>query len=569
MTAVVGTGVVLMAYGTPREPEEWRPYYTDIRRGRPPTPEQLADLVRRYDAIGGVSRWPSARKRRAGLQVELDARRPQATTWPSGSSTPIRRSRSVSELAARGLSDVIGLVLAPHWSALSVAQYLDRAGAAEGRQALHVPGVESWHLEPRSSTSWPSRQRRARPRCRPATTVVFSAHSLPERILTTGDPYPGQLAETADAVASRVGLEPDRWRVAWQSAGRTPEPWLGPGHPHRHRRAGRPGRAGVLVCACGFVADHLEILYDLDIEARQRAEAAGLAFARTACVNDDPGVLGALADLVIALAEARRGRPGGNGECAAAGASRRRHRRRHHRPGGRACSRPLHSRRPSRCSRRPTRPGEAAGGPFAGLPHVDAGCRHGPGPPRPRSTWPSRWPRRPGAPNRLPPYVWSGGRLHRCRRGLVLGVPSRARPAARSRLLSWRGKARAALEPLVPRRDTDDNLGATVRSRFGDEVLERLVGPLVGGINAGDADHLSLRPSRRSSPRRCRAIAACWWACGRCPGRATPRAGVRGAPVGREARWSDRLVSAIEASGGRVPRPAVEAVEPSSRRAGR
>ncbi len=133
---------------------------------------------------------------------------------------------------------------------------------------------------------------------------MFTAHSLPERILGMGDPYPDQLAETAAAVAARVEL--DRRPLAGGLAvGRTDARALArSGHPHRHRRAGGArGADGVLVCACGFVADHLEVLYDLDIEARQRAEAAGLAFARTACVNDDPTVLGALADRVIALAE--------------------------------------------------------------------------------------------------------------------------------------------------------------------------------------------------------------------------------------------------------------------------
>ena len=122
-----------------------------------------------------------------------------------------------------------------------------------------------------------------------------------------GDPYPDELRATADAVAAAAGLAPwTDWGVAWQSAGRTPEPWLGPDILHGDRRPGR--RAAPPACSsapCGFVADHLEVLYDLDIEARRRAEAAGLAFARTPCVNDDPAVLGALADRVVAAALSR------------------------------------------------------------------------------------------------------------------------------------------------------------------------------------------------------------------------------------------------------------------------
>jgi ferrochelatase len=301
------TGVVLMAYGTPSGPDAVEAYYTDIRRGRAPTPDQLADLIRRYDAIGGVS--PLAERTEAQgsrLQAELDARRPQGYDVALGlKHADPSIEEGVISLAAGGVNDLVGLVLAPHWSALSVAQYLERAGAAADAAGLAFQGVESWHLEPAFVDFLARAVRTELSRLPADTTVVFSAHSLPERILATGDPYPAQLAETADAVASRVGLEPDRWRVAWQSAGRTPEPWLGPDILAVIDELAAAGQSGVLVCACGFVADHLEILYDLDIEARQRAEAAGLAFARTACVNDDAAVLGALADRVIALAESR------------------------------------------------------------------------------------------------------------------------------------------------------------------------------------------------------------------------------------------------------------------------
>jgi ferrochelatase len=299
------TGVVLMAYGTPSGPDAVEAYYTDIRRGRPPPPELLADLIRRYDAIGGVS--PLAERteaQRVRLQAELDTRRPGRYEVALGlKHADPSIEAGVAALADRGVSKLAGLVLAPHWSALSVGQYLDRAGAAAGAAGLPFRGVDSWHLEP-AFVEFLAAAVTAEMKQLPAdTTVVFSAHSLPERILTLGDPYPAELAETAQAVASQVGLERDRWQVAWQSAGRTPEPWLGPDILAVIDELAAAGRSGVLVCACGFVADHLEVLYDLDIEARQRADAAGLSFARTACVNGDPTVLGALADRVVALVE--------------------------------------------------------------------------------------------------------------------------------------------------------------------------------------------------------------------------------------------------------------------------
>jgi protoporphyrin/coproporphyrin ferrochelatase len=135
--------------------------------------------------------------------------------------------------------------------------------------------------------------------------VLFTAHSLPQRIIDSGDPYPDELRSTAEAVAAELGLtEGSDWQIAWQSAGRTPEPWIGPDILDVIDELGAPGTGvgGVIVSACGFVADHLEVLYDLDIEAAERARAHGLAFDRTACVNDDPAVMAALAERVIAAA---------------------------------------------------------------------------------------------------------------------------------------------------------------------------------------------------------------------------------------------------------------------------
>jgi ferrochelatase len=298
-------GVVLMAYGSPASQSEILPYYTDIRRGRPPTDEQLADLVRRYEAIGGLSPLlERTEAQRVAVQRTLDATDPGRFEVVLGlKHTDPRIAAAVDRLAGLGVERIVGAVLAPHYSALSVGDYLSRLTDAASRVGLDGVGLESWATEP-ALVSFLVRDLGHRLAGMPdRTRVVFTAHSLPARILDAGDPYPAELRSTAEAVAGELGLiEGDHWELAWQSAGRTPEPWLGPDILERiGQLAADPHVRGVLVCACGFVADHLEVLYDLDIEARARAELDGLAFDRTACVNDDPEVMGALAERLRAL----------------------------------------------------------------------------------------------------------------------------------------------------------------------------------------------------------------------------------------------------------------------------
>jgi ferrochelatase len=302
--------VLLMAYGTPRHPDEIEPYYTDIRRGRPPTPEALADLTARYAAIGGVS--PLARlteAQRDALQVALDDAAPGRFHVALGLKHADPKVEVTAErLANEGFATIVGLVLAPHYSSYSIGQYLDRAREGANGVAT-VVGIESWAVEP-AFVSFLAEDLAARIDAMRGTTggrvrVLFTAHSLPERIIAAGDPYPDELRSTAEAVAAAVGLtEGTDWQIAWQSAGRTPEPWIGPDILAVIDELGDDANVdGVIVCACGFVADHLEVLYDLDIEAAQRAELRGLAFDRTACVNDDPAIMDALAARVIAVAE--------------------------------------------------------------------------------------------------------------------------------------------------------------------------------------------------------------------------------------------------------------------------
>jgi ferrochelatase len=213
----------------------------------------------------------------------------------------------VAELAEPAGEDpvdrIVGLVLAPHWSRASVGEYHERAAARTAELGIAYLGIDSWYDEPAWRDAQAERVRSARALLPEATKVLFTAHSLPERVLAD-DPYPDQLRESAEAVADRVGLGRwAGWSLAWQSAGRTPEPWRGPDILAVIRDLAATGRAdGVCVCPQGFVSDHLEVRYDLDVEACGVAEASGLAFARTRSVNDDPAVLAALADRVVAAA---------------------------------------------------------------------------------------------------------------------------------------------------------------------------------------------------------------------------------------------------------------------------
>lgn len=305
MSDAAPVGVVVMAYGTPRRPEDVDAYYTHVRRGRPPSAELLDDLARRYAAIGGGS--PLARLTEAQAAVvgsALESRAPGRFQVEVGyKHAPPFVEDAVERLLAAGTGRLVGLVLAPHYSAASVGEYLGRlrARAGELRGGTSVAAVEGWHLEPTYLAFLADQVREGLEGLPAATKVLFTAHSLPERVVAAGDGYADRVRETAAAVAADVGLA--RWAVAWQSAGRTPEPWLGPDLlTVLAELAGTGGVEGVLVCPCGFVSDHLEVLYDLDIEARGRADELGLAFARTAVPNDDTRVLGALADRLVGLA---------------------------------------------------------------------------------------------------------------------------------------------------------------------------------------------------------------------------------------------------------------------------
>ena len=288
-------GLLLMAYGTPRSLDDVADYYTDIRGGRPPPPKLLEELIERYRAIGGRSPLLEITRAQA---ASIEARAGVRAYLGQKHAAPFIAD-AVADMARDGVERAVGLVLAPHYSSLSVGDYARRA-----RRAAHAVDwkgrldiVESWHLEPGFVELLADGVRAALHRFPPGTRgeaiVIFSAHSLPERIVADGDPYPRQVAETAEAVAGRAGLE--RWRVAWQSAGRTPEPWIGPQLVEVIGELAGSGVRSVVVCPCGFVSDHLEVLYDIDVEAARVAAHQGIHLTRTASLNDDPVFLDVLA----------------------------------------------------------------------------------------------------------------------------------------------------------------------------------------------------------------------------------------------------------------------------------
>ncbi len=282
------TAVVLMAYGSPERLADVPAYYADIRGGRPIPQELLEDLVERYRLLGIEDGSPLnaiTEETRAALERELGDVRvfTGMKHW-----TP--RIAEAADLAvAGGAHAVVGLVLAPHYSSMSIAGYRTQLeDALRGRAELAF--IESWHDEPDFVELLADRVRGTN------AHVVFTAHSLPARILETGDPYKDQLLDTSQLVAERAALE--TWSFSFQSESQTGEPWLGPDILDHLRELHGRGAQDVLVCPVGFVADHLEIRWDLDHEAAQLAADLGLGFRRIEMPNADPAFVQVLAALV-------------------------------------------------------------------------------------------------------------------------------------------------------------------------------------------------------------------------------------------------------------------------------
>ena len=298
-------GVLVMAYGTPGSTEDIEAYYTHIRNGRPPEPTQLADLTARYDALGGTSPLAARTEaQRAAIADALDATDPGRFVVALGQkhTSPFIED-GVATLAEYDVDRIIGVVLAPHYSRASVGEYHARAAETAGERDIEYVGIDDWYALDAHVSFHASALRVVLDEMPQRTKVVFSAHSLPERVLVD-DPYADQLFAGAELIATRAGLARwAGWGIAWQSAGRTPEPWRGPDLLTVIDDLADTGRAeGIVVVPHGFTSDHLEVLYDIDIEASRHAARRGLELRRPSVVNADPAVMGALAAQIRALA---------------------------------------------------------------------------------------------------------------------------------------------------------------------------------------------------------------------------------------------------------------------------
>ena len=313
MTAPIG--VLVMAYGTANGPEDIERYYTDIRGGRAPSPAHLADLRARYEAIGNV--FPlldTTRVQAEGLVARLSDEGTPFRPFLGMKHSPPFIPEAVAQMRDEGVERAVGIVMAPHWSGMSVETYVERVLAAVADQGggPAFSFVREYGAHPAFVRFLAARVAGALEDVplaeRSAAQVLFTAHSLPTRVVEDGSlrcktctcdgscRYRGGLQETAALVAGALGLE--SYGIAWQSAGRTSDPWWGPPVEESILHAAAMGHPAVVVCSAGFVADHLETLYDLDIEAKAIAEEAGIRFARTEMPNDDPAFLEVLADVV-------------------------------------------------------------------------------------------------------------------------------------------------------------------------------------------------------------------------------------------------------------------------------
>jgi len=300
-------GVLVMSYGTPQSLDDVEAYYTHIRRGHAPTAEQLKDLTDRYEAIvGGV--FPLRKNtdaQVAGLQHRLNELAPDRYVCYQGlkHAAPLIED-GVEQMAKDGIKYAIGIVLAPHYSVMSVGSYVKRAQEKADELGIKMKFVKSYHLHPKLIEALTDRVNTVYEQLAPLqgakpVKVLFSAHSLPEKIRELGDPYEHQLMQTSEAIAENTEIED--WQFTWQSAGRTHEPWLGPDILDTMEQVAQQGYKAILSAPIGFVSDHLEVLYDLDIEAKAKAEQLGVSFERIAMLNTDPLYMDTLAESVITV----------------------------------------------------------------------------------------------------------------------------------------------------------------------------------------------------------------------------------------------------------------------------
>lgn len=314
-------GVLLMAYGAPESLDEVEPFLLDVRGGRPTSPELVAEVADRYRTIGGGSPLLGVTRAQASaLQARLRPRGRFRVAVGMRHWQP-RIGEAVAGLVADGCTSLVAIPLAPHVSRMSVGAYFDALDGAlselEDTPFHRVHKVAGFHDHPRLIDAWVERVRSGLERVAAdgwdlrETEILFTAHSLPRSIVADGDPYPEQLLETARQVVARLPAVPAAlseageggeglgWRFCYQSAGARAVPWLGPSIEETLEELSGAGRRRVLVAPIGFVSDHVEVLFDLDVEAAERAGELGLALARTESLNTSPRFIEALAELVL------------------------------------------------------------------------------------------------------------------------------------------------------------------------------------------------------------------------------------------------------------------------------
>jgi ferrochelatase len=295
-----GAGVLLMAYGTPESADQVGAYFTHIRGGRTPSADSIARLAQRYEQVGG--RTPLLEITTAVAAALEHRLQGTHSVFVGMKHWHPYIADTMTRMAEEGISELIAIPLAPHYSRMSIGGY--RKAVEDAHVALGSPFeitfVESWHLEPRFIDLISRRVEEGLTGNAGAVTV-FSAHSLPVRIREWNDPYEAQLLESCAAVAAKAGL--GNWRFAWQSAGHTGEPWLGPDIVEVLRELRADGIERVLSVPIGFVSDHLEILYDIDHEAMGVARELGMSLRRTRMPNADPAFIEVLAAVVLSAAK--------------------------------------------------------------------------------------------------------------------------------------------------------------------------------------------------------------------------------------------------------------------------
>ncbi|USK71063.1 ferrochelatase [Peribacillus asahii] len=298
-------GLLVMAYGTPNKEEDIERYYTHIRHGRKPSDELLEDLKGRYKAIGGLSPLARITEGQAeGLEKRLNEIQDEIEFKAYLGLKHIEPfvEDAVKQMADDGITEAVSIVLAPHFSTFSVKSYNGRAQDEAAKYGLKITSVESWYDEPKFIQFWVDELNdvinRMTAEERDNYTLIVSAHSLPEKIIQLGDPYPKQLEETAQLIADGAGVS--NYAVGWQSAGQTPEPWLGPDVQDLTRDLyEEKGYKAFIYIPVGFVSTHLEVLYDNDYECKVITDEIGASYYRPAMPDVQPVFIDALATIVL------------------------------------------------------------------------------------------------------------------------------------------------------------------------------------------------------------------------------------------------------------------------------